>query len=128
MEEFDVPIEGVGVIFCSPEQLTLVFGTLSHHFRAVRGLLVDEVHLRFCWEFCNYAPSDHFSTYFPNAVIGIFSATLDQKKSEDVVPLTGMRNVAFFTDIKFPNLWKTKVGTSFAFEAFQATQISWWQC
>lgn len=107
--DFDVPTEGVGVIFCSPEQLEEVQLHLSHHRAAVRGLLVDEVHLRFSWEFRDYTPSDRFSSSFQNAVIGVFSATLDRIRSEEVMRLMGMRNVAFFTEYEFPHLQAMKL-------------------
>jgi hypothetical protein len=67
-------------------------------------LLVDEVHLRFCWDFRDYTPSDTFSSIFPGAVIGVFSATLSPERSKEVVRLMGMRRVALFTELAFPAL------------------------
>ncbi len=108
-DDFDVPTESVAVIFCSPEQLGSVFRVLRQCVPLVHGLLVDEVHLRFLWEFRDYTPSDSFSSLFPEAVIGVFSATLSPEMSAEVVRRMGMRRVAFFTEREFPHLRAMKL-------------------
>ncbi len=108
-EPFDDPSEQVTVILCSPEQLQSVFSQLRRHAAVVRGLLVDEAHLRFAWEFRDYKTSDKFSTIFPDAAVGLFSATLDQDNANELVRLMAMRDVAFFSEHTFPNLRAMKL-------------------
>ncbi len=108
-EPFDDPSERVTVILCSPEQLPSVFSQLRRHVAVVRGLLVDEAHLRFAWEFRDYKTSDNFSTIFPDASIGLFSATLDRENADELVRLMAMRDVAFFTEQTFPELREMKL-------------------
>ncbi len=102
--DVDDLLVGVSVIFCSPEQLSFVYQTFSKGAAIVHGLLVDEVHLRFAWEFRDYRSCDKFSTIFPEAVIGLFSATLGRGHADELVRLMAMRNVAFFTEREFPPL------------------------
>lgn len=50
--------EAVVVVFCSPEQLEDVYRVLrssTDSVASVHGLLVDEAHLRFAWDFRTFA-------------------------------------------------------------------------
>ncbi len=99
----------VTVILCSPEQLLDVYAKLIHFVPVVRALFVDEAHLRFAWEFRDYKPCDLFSTKFPDAVIGLFSATLNRTQANELVRLMAMRRVVFFTENEFPALREMKL-------------------
>ncbi len=108
-EPFDDPSDRVTVILCSPEQLSSVFSQLRRHVAVVRGLLVDEAHLRFAWEFRDYRTCDEFSTIFPDAAIGLFSATLDQQNADELARLMAMRDPVFFAERTFPELRQMKL-------------------
>jgi ATP-dependent DNA helicase RecQ len=74
----DVDFEGkIVVILSSPEELDNVFAVCNKLRARVRGLMIDEAHLRDEWPFRNYLASDLFTTKFPTAMVGIFSASLD---------------------------------------------------
>jgi ATP-dependent DNA helicase RecQ len=74
----DVDFENkIVVILSSPEELDNVFAVCNKLRAKVRGLMVDEAHLRDEWPFRNYLASDLFTTKFPTAMVGIFSASLD---------------------------------------------------
>jgi ATP-dependent DNA helicase RecQ len=67
----------VVVILSSPEELDKVFAVCDKLDARVRGLMVDEAHLRDEWPFRNYLASDRFTSKYPKAMVGIFSASLD---------------------------------------------------
>jgi superfamily II DNA helicase RecQ len=74
----DIEFKGkVVVILASPEELEKVFVECKKQRARVRGLMVDEAHLREEWPFRNYLASDRFTSTYPDAMVGIFSASLD---------------------------------------------------
>ena len=101
--------EAVGVLFCSPEQLLDVYRFLHPCSSRVAGLLVDEAHLRFAWKFRDFRATDRFSTRFPSAVIGLFSATLSPAEAGTLARLMGIREVTHFTEQEFPELRQMKL-------------------
>jgi hypothetical protein len=102
--ELQDSMDVVAVLFCSPEQLREVYLFLCPFASRVSGLLVDEAHLRFAWTFRDYKATDRFSTLFPQATIGLFSATLDRAATVELARLMALRNVSFFTEQEYPEL------------------------
>jgi hypothetical protein len=86
----------VVVILSSPEELDSVFVTCDKLHARVRGLMVDEAHLRDEWPFRNYLASDRFTTKYPNAMVGIFSASLD-----DTMVTSFKESMALFDSVVF---------------------------
>ncbi len=107
----DDPHERVFIILCSPEQLSSVYTWVQRgRFTSlVRGLMMDEAHLRFDWEFRDFSSADTFSTRFPAAVIGLFSATLSPNRADEFIRLMAMRDVAVFNEARFPRMREMKL-------------------
>lgn len=55
----------VVVILSSPEELDHVFLLCERNRARIRGLMVDEAHLRAEWPFRNYLASDRFTSVYP---------------------------------------------------------------
>ncbi len=70
---------------------------------------MDEVHLRFDWEFRDITSADVFSTRFPAAVIGLFSATLNPNRTDECAHLMAMRDVAFCDETRFQRMHEMKL-------------------
>ncbi len=83
-------MERVTVILASPEELDGVFLACGKHHARIRALMIDEAHLRDEWPFRNYLASDRFTSAYPHAMVGIFSATMEKSTVEGLKGAMGL--------------------------------------
>jgi hypothetical protein len=96
--------EKVVVILSSPEKLDDVFAVCAKCRAYVRGLMIDEAHLREEWPFRNYLASDRFTSVYPIAMVGIFSATLENATIEALKTSMGLFDCKVFDRNSVPAL------------------------
>lgn len=94
----------VVVILSSPEELDDVFNLCSANDVAMRALMIDEAHLREEWPFRDYLASDRFTSIYPEAMVGIFSATMDKILVEQLRSSMGLFGSVVFDRDNVPAL------------------------
>lgn len=98
-EERDCDLrDKVTMILAAPEELDSVFAVCRKAKAVVRGLMIDEAHLREEWPFRNYLASDRFTSTFPDAMVGIFSATMGPDLVADFTKSMALKPTAMLFD------------------------------
>lgn len=97
-------LDKVVVILASPEELDDVFKTCNKHRARIRALMIDEAHLRGEWPFRNYLASDQFTSKYPTAMVGIFSATLDKPMIDSLKESMALFDSVVFDQTNVPVL------------------------
>lgn len=94
----------VVVILSSPEELDNVFSACRKERACIRALMIDEAHLRHEWPFRDYLASDKFTSFYPTAMVGIFSATMDMATIADLTRTMALHGSAVFNSTCVPAL------------------------
>jgi ATP-dependent DNA helicase RecQ len=94
----------VVVILSSPEALDDVFSVCRQNQARVRALMIDEAHLREEWPFRNYLATDRFTSTYPLAMVGIFSATMETSTIEAMTKSMGLHDYTVFDRDNVPTL------------------------